>query len=67
MNLLNGNWPVVTYPQTQAEAFKPPTIQTVITEDVANGSGLKIGDQLQDSNEIQVFDHWDCGNCQSGR
>lgn len=53
--LVSGEWPEVTYPQTQIEALKPPTIQTAITEDVAKESGLQIGDQLQDVNEFKYL------------
>ena len=48
-----GDWPVATYPQSQSEALKPPTIQAVITEDVARELQLQIGDQLQDINEFK--------------
>lgn len=51
--LVEGKWPVVTYPQSQAEALKPPKIQAAITEDVASTLQLQIGDILQDRNEIQ--------------
>ena len=53
--LIHGEWPVVTYPQSQAEALRPPTIQTAITEDVANELGLQIGDQLQDINDFKYL------------
>jgi ABC-type antimicrobial peptide transport system permease subunit len=53
--LVSGEWPEVTYPQTQIEALKPPTIQTAITEDVAKESGIQIGDQLQDVNEFKYL------------
>lgn len=53
--LIDGDWPAVTYPQSQAEALKPPTIQTAITEDVVKATGLKIGDIVQDSNEFKFL------------
>ena len=54
-SLQSGAWPVVTYPLTQAEALKPPTIQAVITEDVARELDLEIGDQLQDINDFKFL------------
>jgi putative ABC transport system permease protein len=51
--LISGDWPEVTYPQSQIEALKSPTIQTAISEDVANLLGIQIGDQLQDVNEFK--------------
>ena len=51
--LVEGEWPVVTYPQSQAEALKPPTIQAAITEEVASTLRLQIGDILQDRNDYK--------------
>ena len=51
--LKDGEWPVITYPQSQSEALKPPTIQAVITEEVAREIQLQIGDQLQDINDYK--------------
>ena len=53
--LIEGDWPIITYPQSQAEALKPPTIQTAITEDVAKATGLKIGDRMQDQDEFKFL------------
>ena len=47
-SLVEGDWPVVTYPQTQAEALKPPIIQAALAEEVSSFLGLQIGDMLQD-------------------
>ena len=46
--LISGDWPVVTYPQSQAESLKPPTIQAAVSEEVAASLQLQIGDMLQD-------------------
>jgi hypothetical protein len=53
--LIEGDWPVVTYPQTQAEALKPPTIQAAITDEVAATLHLQIGDILQDRHEYKYI------------
>ena len=53
--LISGEWPEVTYPQSQIEALKPPTIQTAISIDVANGLGINIGDQIQDINDFKYL------------
>lgn len=53
--LIDGDWPVVTFPQSQAEALKPPTIQSAISEEVASALQLQIGDMLQDRNEYKYL------------
>ncbi|MBK5109492.1 MAG: hypothetical protein JJE12_15260, partial [Anaerolineales bacterium] len=53
--MIEGEWPVVTYPQTQAEAMKPPTIQAAITKEVASALQLQIGDMFQDRSEYKYL------------
>lgn len=53
--LTYGDWPIVTYPQSQADALKPPTIQAAITEDVSSATGLSIGDLLQDRDNFKYL------------
>ena len=54
-SLTSGEWPFVTYPQTQMEALRPPTIQSVVTERVAKSLGIRIGDILQDRQEYKFL------------
>lgn len=54
-SLLEGEWPVVTAPKNQLEALKPPTLQAVLTKDVAVEFKLSIGDKLQDTSQIKYI------------
>lgn len=53
--LLDGDWPIATYPRNQVEALKPPTIQSAVTEEVANDLHLDVGDLIQDKNEYRYI------------
>jgi putative ABC transport system permease protein len=54
-SLLKGEWPVVTYPISQADALGPPTIQAAITEEIASLLQIQVGDLLQDNNEYKYL------------
>lgn len=47
--LVAGDWPVYTEPRTQREALAPPILQAVIAKDTVEQTGLKIGDEVFDS------------------
>lgn len=47
--LISGNWPSFTEPKTQREALAPPVIQAVIDKQTVEQTGLKIGDEVFES------------------
>jgi len=53
MQLIEGNWPVHSEPQSQSEALKPPTIQAVVDHEVYVSTKLKIGDTITEENRAQ--------------
>jgi ABC-type antimicrobial peptide transport system permease subunit len=53
--MIEGDWPIVTYPRTQSDALKPPIIQAGIAEAVASDLDIHIGDMLQDTDEYRYL------------
>ncbi len=53
--LSSGDWPDVSYPQSQAEALQPPTIQAAISDQVSASLQINTGDILRDQNNYQYL------------
>jgi putative ABC transport system permease protein len=54
-SLITGEWPTVTYPKSQADALRPPTIEAVISGDIASRLKIRTGDIFKDSNEYRYL------------